>query len=150
MARRIEDFHALYFKISVHIAEPRDAQFFGYQDMIAAYRTKYGNLPYSEASVRFDAGFKGFRHNFWKGRGNDYNLDDSAARFEDEDNLKQHFLKALAQPMEAKQKYIPKVSLSACQGYDDMYGCDYPFGDGDGGVTLLHLVQELYAWDRAE
>ena len=139
--RRIEGFQGLYFQISADVAQPRDARYFGYRDMVAAFRAHVRGQPYSHND------FNIFACDFWEGRGNDSELDDASDGSEDEERLRPHFSRALAQPAEAQRPRVSEFYLSAWQNaMDDT--TEFCNGDNNG-VTLLHLLQELRAWDRA-
>ena len=123
--------------LTAEVARPRDAQYFGYRDMVEAFRASYGGQRVS--MVDFDH----FRQRFWEGQGDKLHLDDSADESDDEDLVKKHFRKALAQPTEATQMRISKFTLAAW--VNEPNGAS-PFFTSEG-VTLLHLLQELRAWD---
>jgi hypothetical protein len=133
IARRLSadgNFRGLYFDLGAKIDIPLDAQYFGFKDMLAAFREHNGYREYSMAA------FHCFNREYWEAVAEEGGAASSEAEH--------HFQRALSQPAEARQLRLSAFRLSVWQKLDEE-GSAQEFIERDG-VSFLHLLQAFRAW----
>ena len=156
IAKRIDRFDGLYFELFSEVKQPRGPRYFGFEQTVATFKHRYG-IAHQDADNDFDAFSLMLWHNSGRGFSPDREQGDEEDG-EDEEELWKHFREALAQPAEERQMRITEFTLfarywgvsdeepedtSACED-EEPEACE----DKKGGVTLLHLLEGLRAWDE--
>ena len=150
MVQRISYFRGLCFELSGDVQQPKDARYFGIEHMIAQFRYAHVHpIPWN-MDQRY---FKSWVSEFWHESGCGFTPGVEPGASEDDDNyVWRYFKEAISQPSEERQLRITELSINILflEG-----SCGDPHGSADhcdswstNGVTLLHLLQGLHAWDE--